>query len=211
MLNKILNQMSWRKAVKSFDLDKKLTEDQVDCLVETARLAPTSYGLQPVKLYVVSDDEVKLQLFEAGYKQPQFSTASHVFVLTARTEISQEDVDEQIRRTSNQQSVEEDSLSIYRQALENNLMKLPEEKAHNWAARQAYILLGMMMSTATQINIDVSPMEGFSKEKVDKIIGCSQEGYKSVVVLAAGFRDEKDSYLERPKVRKTKDEFVKYI
>jgi len=211
MLNKIVDQLNWRMAVKSFDNSKKLSDDQVDMLVETARLAPTSYGLQPIKLYVVSDEETKQKLFEAGYNQTQFSTASHVFVLAVRSELNKSDIDEQIKRSAKQQNVSEESLEGYKQALEQNILSMPKEMAFNWAAKQAYILLGMMISTATQADFDSSPMEGFSKEKFDQILGCDQEGYKSVVVLAAGYRDEEHSYGKKPKVRKTKEEFVKAI
>lgn len=210
-MQKIIDQMNWRKAVKSFDTSKPLNEEQVEALIQTARLAPTSYGLQPIKLYVVSNTEEKNKLFEAGYEQTQFSTASHVFVLAIREELEQKDINEQITRSAQQQRVSEESLSRYRNALKKNILGMSKESAFNWSARQAYILLGMMMSTAAQLQFDVSPMEGFSKDKFDEILGCKEEGYKSLVCLAAGYRDTQHAYIDRPKVRKTKEEFVKTI
>lgn len=211
MLDKILEQMNWRKAVKAFDSSKKLNEDQVNSLIETARLAPTSYGLQPFMLYVVSDQEMKQKLFEVGYQQTQFSTASHVFVLVVREKISQSDIDEQIKRSAHQTGVSTESLAPYRLALEKNIGTMLEEKAFVWASRQAYLVLGMMLATATQLQVDASPMEGFNKSKFDEILGCDKLGYKSVVCFAAGFRDNSHSYVERPKVRKNRDEFVKFV
>ena len=208
---KILPQLSWRAAIKSYDTKKKLTSKQVDLLLEAARMAPTSYGMQPIKLYVVSNSEIKKKLGAAGYNQPQFTDASHILVFAARTEITEQDVSEYITRISEQRGVSKASLDGFAQMLLGSTANKTPEQLHTWAAKQAYIALGMTLSIAAEHTIDTTPMEGFDPQKFDAILGTNDEGFTSVVALAAGFRSENDPYVQLKKVRKTAQEFYTEI
>lgn len=206
-----MDRLNWRAAIKKYDPSKKLSDDQVELLVETARMAPTSYGLQLVKLYVVSNDSVKKQLMEAGYQQPQFVDASHTFVLAVRETITPEDVQKYVDRIVEQRSVPAESIEGLKGMMLGSIKDRSPQELFVWNSRQAYILLGMMMAVAAEHNIDTTPIEGFVPEKFDEILGITKDGYKSVVVMPAGFRAEDDKYATMPKVRKTKEEFVEYV
>ncbi len=206
-----MDRLNWRAAIKKYDANKKLSDEQVELLVETARMAPTSYGLQLVKLYVVSNDSVKKQLMEAGYHQPQFVDASHTFVLAVRDTVTPEDIQEYVDRIAKQRSVPAESIDGLKGMMMGSIKDRSPQELFAWNSRQAYILLGMMMAVAADQNIDTTPIEGFVPEKFDEILGINKDGYKSVVVMPAGFRAEDDKYATMPKVRKTKEEFVKYV
>lgn len=211
MTQKTVQQLNWRAATKSYNPEKKLSDEQVELLTQVARLAPTSYGLQPIKLYVVSDESVKKEMRSAGYNQAQFTDASHVFVLTVRSSVTKNDVEEYIERISQQRGVEKKTLSGLKDTLINSISHKTSEELSAWNSKQAYILLGMMLLAAAEHKIDATPMEGFANDKFDEILGLDETGYTSVVVMAAGYRSENDKYSKQAKVRKTLSEFVEHI
>ena len=72
-----------------------------------------------------------------------------------------------------------------------------------WAARQAYIALGVGLVAAAINEVDATPMEGFDGPSMDKVLGLKEKGLRSVVLMALGYRDEKNDYLvHAKKVRK---------
>ena len=179
----VTKQLSWRAAIKEYDSSKKLSDEQVNALIEAARMAPTSYGLQPIKLYVVSDTASKEKLQKAGFDQPQFTQASHIFVLAARETVTSDDVSEYVKRTAQQRDQTVESLDGFKKMLLHSVSGKSQEDLHLWASKQAYILIGMMLSVAAQLEIDTTPMEGFSPGEFDEILGTKADGFKSVVVL----------------------------
>ena len=70
-----------------------------------------------------------------------------------------------------------------------------------WMDLQCYIALGFLMQTAALMKIDTCPMEGFSKDKYDDILGLHDKGLRSSIVCPVGYRDPSDKYATKPKVR----------
>lgn len=206
-----LSHLNWRAAIKQYDTKKKLSRDQVELLIEAARLAPTSYGIQPIKLYVVSDSEIQKKLQVAGYNQSQFADASHIFIFAARKTVTEADISEYIKRIHTQRKVPLKSLEEYKQIMLGSLSGKTAEELHISAAGQAYIALGVTLDVAALNNIDATPMGGFNPDAVDDILGIASDGFHSVVTMAVGFRSPDDVYSKMKKVRKTRQEFVKEI
>ena len=209
--NPNLSHLLWRAAIKQYDPSKKLTEEQVFLLAETARLAPTSRGIQPIKLYVISDQKIKDQLSKVGYNQPQFTTSSHIFVFAAKQTLTKTDVNEYISRVSSQRNTPLSDLERYKESLLKSIQGKSDKEHHSWSTKQAYLVLGMVLDVAAKNNIDTSPMEGFDADGLDKVLNIKKDGFHSVVIMTAGFRSEEDKYSKLPKVRKAKEEFVKEI
>ena len=82
-----LSNIEWRYATKLFDSTRKISDENLDKLVEAIRLTPTSFGLQPYHFYVVSNQEIKDKIQAVAWNQPQVGTASHVIVFAARTDL----------------------------------------------------------------------------------------------------------------------------
>ncbi len=200
--------LSWRSAIKNYDSNKKLTSSQVELLTEAARMAPTSYGLQPIGLLQIDNPALREKLQAAAYNQPQLTEASHVFVLTARTEITQKDIDSFIQATAEQRSVDSSSLDGLRDMMSQSLLSRTAEAQAHWAAKQAYLVLGTMLTVAAINNIDTTPMEGFDVAQADEILNLKETGFTSIVILTAGFRAVEDRYSKLPKVRKPVDTFL---
>lgn len=63
------------------------------------------------------------------------------------------------------------------------------------------------MQSASLLDIDNCPMEGFNNEKVDEILGLKESNLKSVTMLALGYRGE-DEYMHKPKIRKNQKQAI---
>ncbi|WP_262709471.1 nitroreductase family protein [Sphingobacterium thalpophilum] len=92
------------------------------------------------------------------------------------------------------------------------ILSRPEEDNFNWAARQAYIALGTALVAAAELKIDSTPMEGFDSTKFDALLQLREQGLRSVVILALGYRDaENDHFAQLKKVRLDLAEFVTFV
>ncbi len=203
----LLGAMQWRAAVKKF-IPQALSKDQMDLLLETVRLAPSGFGLQPVKLVVVTNPDVKAKLRAAGYGQPQISEASALFVFAVQTTLDDAFVDRYISDISETRGVPVEMLADYSNMMKGSLSSKTPEQRIEWAAKQAYLSLGALIVGAAVEGIDVGPMEGFDPSQFDEILGLTEKGLASKVIAAVGFRDDADPYLAMKKVRFPIDQVV---
>ena len=200
--------LQWRAAVKEFNPSKKVSEKDVHQLLESINLAPSSFGLQPYRFYVISDEHIKEKMAKAGYGQPQFSTASHLIVFASDKNVSEADVDAYVDNISKTRGVNKQDLTEYAQMMKGSMSSKSAIEMENWAARQAYIPVGVLMAAASVAKIDCSPMEGFDAAEVSNIIGATEEGFMARVVVALGYRSKDDKYAQMAKVRKPLAEIV---
>jgi nitroreductase len=198
----LLDALNWRYATKSYDTTKKIPADLWKTLEQSLVLAPSSYGLQPYKFLVVNDPAKRAELRPHSWGQSQITDASHLVVFAARTKLTEDHVKEFIQLTSDARGVPADALSGYRDMMIGDLVKGPRSAIiQHWAARQAYIALGELLTTAALLKVDATPIEGFSPPDYDKALGLEGSGYSAVVVAALGYRAADDKYASAPKVR----------
>jgi nitroreductase len=207
----ILDKLKWRYATKIFDPQRKLTSAQLNVLLESVNLAATSTGLQPFKLFVIENEKVRQLLGEAARNQPQVTEASQVLVFAAKTEISQQYIDEYIELVGKTRGIELAELEGYKTMVQKAVLKHDTESLKNWTARQAYLALGFLLSTAAVEEIDACPMEGFDKDRFDEILGLKEKGLTAVVMATVGFRSDKDAYANLAKVRRGLDEMMVFV
>lgn len=209
MKKEILEALNWRYAVKIFDKEKKVKEEDVETILEAGRLSPSSSGFEPWKFILVNDPIVRQKLFEVS-NQPKVTDASHLIVITYKT--SAEDlVQERLARTAKIQNQKVAELQKYKQYLEKSLQeKIEDGSFESWAKAQTYIPLGMMVETASLLGVDSGPMEGFENEKVDEILGLRDKNLKSATMLALGYRGDDPASL-KPKIRRDFNDVVEII
>lgn len=82
-----LSHLHWRYATKHFDPTRKVSDTDLDTILEAIRMTPTSFGLQPYHFYVVSNQDIKDKIQAASWNQPQIGSSSHLLVFTARTDL----------------------------------------------------------------------------------------------------------------------------
>lgn len=207
----ILHALSWRYATKIFDPSKKVEEDDISTILESARLSPSSFGIEMWKFIIVKDKAIRTKLRAAGYDQPKITDASHLIVITYRTDAAKNLTKELIERTAKAQNVKADSLGGFKAMLDSTVaQKLSVGTLESWVRTQTYIPLGIMIETAALLSIDTGPMEGFDNGKVDEILGLAKKNLKSVTMLTLGYRGD-DPASARPKVRRTYDEVIEII
>jgi nitroreductase/dihydropteridine reductase len=194
--------LEWRYAVKKFDATKKVSAEQLDTLLKTVQLAPSSFGLQPYKILVVEDAAIREQLKEAAFGQTQLTEASQVIVFAAETEINEAYTKNYIDEVARVRQTDRENIAGFEQAILGTLSRMAEDQKIAWAHKQAYIALGVLISAASEARIDTAPMEGFNAGKFDEILGLKEKGLTTSVIVNIGFRSEEDDYSHFAKVRK---------
>jgi nitroreductase len=188
---------------------EEISNEKSEIILEAIRLAPTSMGLQPFKVLVIKDKEIRERMKQACYNQPQITESAFILVFAVwkdNYEQKATDYIELIAKTRNQ-SIE--SIDGFKK---NLLNAIKSNDPISWAARQAYIAFGFGLATAAMLKIDTTPMEGFMPDELDKVLELDKLGLKSVVIMAIGNRDEKNDYLVNlPKVRKSKEDFFIHL
>ena len=165
-----LSNLNWRYATKKFDSSRKVTDTDLDTLLEAIRLTPTSFGMQPYHFYVVSSQEVKDKIHAAACNQPQICTASHVIVFAARSDLP-ENKEEFFTLLSGGNPEVRAHLKGYEDMVAGFVAsKADPADALAWSARQAYIAQGFAMAALAELEIDSCPMEGFDPAAVGQIL-----------------------------------------
>jgi nitroreductase len=208
----VIEALHWRYATKKFDPHRAIPADTWSALEEALVLAPSSYGLQPWKFFVVRDASTRTRLSAASHGQRQPIDCSHFVVFACRKDLGAGDVDRFIARIAEVRGVEADSLKGY-----GDLMKSSADNARKagnldaWMGRQVYIALGQFMTSAALLGVDTCPMEGIEPPLYDEILGLSALGYSALCACAAGYRAADDKYAGIPKVRFKAQDVIRHV
>jgi nitroreductase len=201
----IIEALNKRYAVKTFDKNKKVSDEDLNTILESARLAPSSIGIEPWKFFVIENEEIREKLRAVSHDQTKVTDASHIIVITYRTDGKQL-VSEMVERTAKIRNQKIEELEPIKTRYESMMETIPKL----WFKSQTYIPLGIMALTASLLGIDNCPMEGFDAAKVDEILGLSKQNLSVATILAIGYRGD-DSYAKLAKVRRDFDEVVEII
>lgn len=208
MAPNIIDKLKWRYATKRFDPSKKLSKEKLDILKETFKLTATSFGLQPIKMVVVSNQAIKEQLMPLTFNQAQIRDASHVLVLCIEKEIDADFIVEHFKRVEETRNTPRKILEPFEENLVNSFAEKQSKEIRQWMINQLYLTLGALLTVCAIEKIDSCPMEGFEPEKYNELLGLSELGLESVIVLPVGYRDESDFFISLKKVRREVDELT---
>jgi nitroreductase / dihydropteridine reductase len=201
----LINKLNWRYATKMFDIERKLDETQINDLVESFRLTPSSYGLQPWKLLLVNNKEIREKLKMASWNQSQITDSSHLFILCRENKIDNTYIEKYIQEVGSVKGITDlTHLDGYKNMMVANVVSRPDQEI--WMAKQVYIALGFMMSVCADMDIDSCPMEGFDVAEYSKILGLEEKGVTACAVLPVGYRSVNDMSADGKKVRKAKED-----
>ena len=200
----LLRALEWRYASKKMN-GKTVPGEKAERILDAIRLAPSSLGLQPYSVLVITDPEIKRQILPVANNQQQIIDSSHLLVFAAWDVITQERVEDFIRLTAATRNVSTGSLAVLRSKLDS-IAKRPVQENFEWAARQAYIAFATGIAAAAEERVDATPMEGFDKAALDALLGLKEKGLRSLTLLPLGYREkEKDWLVNLPKVRREKE------
>ncbi|GAE27837.1 oxygen-insensitive NAD(P)H nitroreductase [Halalkalibacter wakoensis JCM 9140] len=214
----ILDAFVFRHATKEFDPERKISDDDFQVILESARLSPSSVGYEPWKFLVIQNQQLREKLREVSWgAQGQLPTASHFVVILARTikdtKYDSDYVKNQMLNVKKFPPELFDKIKErYKSFQENDLHLLENERTMlDWAGKQTYIALANMMTTAALLGIDSCPIEGFQFDEVQKILdeeNLLEDGHLAISVMAAfGYRANDP----RPKTRKEVTDVIQWI
>ncbi len=203
-----IEKLQWRYATKRFDPNKILSKEQIDILKQAFNLTATSFGLQPLKLVVVSNAELKKQLMKASFNQPQVRDASHLLILCIEEKIDHNFIIDHFRRVEDTRKTPREILEPFEKNLIASFTEKDSDEIRDWMVNQLYLTLGALLTVCAVEKIDSCPMEGFEPEKYDMFLGLDKMGLKSVIVMPVGYRDESDFFKNLKKVRRGVDELT---
>ncbi|SFU29524.1 Nitroreductase [Pustulibacterium marinum] len=205
----LLQDLQWRHAVKAYDPEKKVSKENIDKIIEAARLAPTSSGLQPFKLLIIENQEIKDKLSEKALNPECMKECSHVIVFAAWDRYTAERIDKVYDLTTDERGLPRGRFSSYTDKLKSIYLEQPAEENHAHTARQTYIALGLALAQAAELKVDSTPVEGFDSAFVDEVLELEKLGLKSVSLMYVGYADADRDWLgSMKKVRVPKEEFV---
>jgi len=212
----ILDVFRFRHACKKFDASRSVSKEDFNTILEAARLSPSSFGFEPWKMVVLTDDALKQKLYPLAWgAQNSLNGASHFVLLLARKTadmIYSSDFISHVMQDVQHQSVEiaNQRRAKYRTFQEDDFNLLESERAmFDWAGKQTYIVLANMMTAAAYLGIDSCPIEGFQQSKVDELF--VQEGvfdpahFGVSVMVAFGYRAQEP---HRTKTRQPLEDLI---
>ena len=204
----LLESLQWRYATKKMNGDK-IPQDKLDRILEATRLAPSSYGLTPYQVIVVEDQILKEKLVPACYGQTQLADSSAVLVFATWDEVTEYSIENYINEIAKQRNIPVEVLGDLKNMMIGSITSMEHDQRIAWAQKQSYIGLGFSLVASAVEGVDSTPMEGFVPAKVDEVLGLSELGLKSAVILTLGYRDtENDSLSTMKKVRRN-DFFIR--
>jgi nitroreductase len=205
-MNQFIESQNWRYATKKFDATQKISSSDLDILKEAVRLTASSLGLQPYKVLIVENPDLRAQLQVAAFGQTQVVDASHLFVFASEYQVGETEIESYMASIASTRGINEEALAGFRTMVVNSVTKMDQITKENWTAKQVYLALGNLLNAAADLRIDATPMEGFNPSAVNNILGLQEKGLHAVALAALGYRHVDDKQQHLIKVRKSQTE-----
>lgn len=192
--------MDFRHACKLFDESRKIPHEEIREILEAGRKSPSSFGMEPWKFLVITNDELKAKIRPHCWNQPQITSCSHLVVILAAIE-SVKPENGVVKKRFLRRDMPKEMLDFYMDKYATHLSKTlsSDENILCWTARQTYIAAANMMTCAATLGIDSCPIEGFDKEDVETALGLDTKQYQLSLILPFGYRvNEQSSQLRLP-------------
>jgi nitroreductase len=187
-----LENLDWRHATKSFDPNKKVSEADLAKIKDAIQMAPTSFGLQPFHVVIVTEPAIRDQIKPVSWDQAQITDSSHLLVFCSRTD-TMERLDGYFEIASGGKPEVRAKMEMYENMMKGALEPRSAEDHKHWADKQTYIAHGFALAACAELKIDSCPIEGFDPAAVDKILGLP-ENTQSVVLMPIGYRAEEPKH-----------------
>jgi len=205
-MSNFINDANWRYATKKFDATKKVSNEDFEILKEAIQLSASSYGLQPYKVFIIENPEIRAKIQPVAWGQTQIVDASHLVVFANITDFSDAEIDAYVKNVSETRGIPAENVKGYGDFVKSKITTLPVEERNNWTAKQTYLALGNLLNAAAEMKIDVTPMEGFEPAAVNEILGFDKLGLNASLIATIGYRHEDDATQHYAKVRKSNEE-----
>ena len=202
----LIEQLNWRYATKKMN-GNSIPDEKLNAILEAIQLSPSSSGIQPYKVFVISDRELLKKIHPIASEQSQILDCSHLLVFASWDKYERDAIAETFQYTLKERNLPSDTMDAYLDRLWGAYSPLPQDWHATHSAKQAYIALGIAMVAAAEQKVDATPMEGFDNAALDALLNLPEQGLKSAALLPLGFRDAENDWLApMKKVRRPKEE-----
>ena len=205
-MSNFITNANWRYATKKFDTTKKVSKEDLETLKEAIRLSASSFGLQPYRVLIIDNPELRAKLQPAAWGQSQIVDASQLIVFANITNFGETEIDTCIANITETRGLPADALKTYGDFMKSKIVALSEDVRNTWSSKQTYLALGNLLNAASELKIDVTPMEGFEPAQVNEILGLGKLGLNATLLATIGYRHEEDATQHYAKVRKSNEE-----
>ncbi len=203
--------MNWRYATKRM-ITRTVPESTINNIIEAIHLSPSSLGLQPYEVFVISNPEIKNKILPIAFNQNQVVEASHLLVFAAWDKYTEERIDKVFDYLAQERNLPAGDVEGQKNAAKKYFFALSEEAQFCQATKQSGIALGVAILTAALEGIDASSMEGFNPAALDEFLQLKEKGLRSTTLLALGYRDEVNDWnYKLKKVRKPLQKLITTI
>ena len=207
----LLEKLKWRYAAKAMN-GSKVPQNKIENILEAISLAPTSSGLQPFEVFVITNQEIKEKIKPIAWNQSVITDCSHLLVFAAWDTYTAERINKMFDLTNSVRGFKNEGWEKYRQMLLDNYPQKEAEENFNHATKQAYIAFSQAIAAAAFEEVDATPLEGFDPSALDEILDLRAKGLRSCVMLPLGYRDaENDWLVNLAKVRKSRADLITEI
>lgn len=215
---RILDAFHFRHACKLFDASKKISDEDFQFILETGRLSPSSFGLEPWKFVVLQNQQLRDKLAAVSWgAADKLKTASHFVLVLSRLAGGLRADSDHVQHILKEVQGLPENISGQATKTIGNFEKSDfaltgdDRVFFEWGCRQTYLAVANMMTAAAEIGIDSCPMEGFPKAKVEQILKdegiINGDDFGIACMVAFGYRAKEP----RPKTRQSMDEVVQWI
>lgn len=205
----LLQDLNWRHAVKAYDSTKKVDDENINKIVEAARLAPSSSGLQPFNVIVVENQEVKEKLAKGALNPDCMRDCSHVIIFAGWDRYTAERIDKVYNFSTDERGLPRGRFGSYTDKLKEIYLNQSADENFAHIARQTYIALGLALAQAAALRVDSTPVEGFDPIILDEVLELKKYGLKSVCLMYVGYSYKPSDWIaSMKKVRTPREEFV---
>lgn len=196
-MSEFLEAMAFRHACKVFDTEKQIPSEQFESILEVGRISPSSFGMEPWRLVVVRNPNLRKALKSACWNQNQITECSELVIFTTDNDTVRSD-SPYVRKMFERRGLPAEAVDTYMGVYKNYLAPIEADEVllENWTAKQCYIALANMMTYAATLKIDTCPIEGFDKEEVEAILDL-EYGHSVAVMCAFGYRAKAQSEQKR--------------
>lgn len=201
-MKKFLDLQNWRYATKKYDATKKISNEDLETIKKAVQISASSYGLQPYKVLIIENKDIREKLKPVAWGQTQITDASHLLVFANIINFGDSEIDAYINNVSQTRNIPTENLEGMSNFIKSKISTLPEEERNIWTSKQTYLALANLLTATAELDIDATPMEGFESEHFNKILGLDSLGLNASVIATIGYRAEDDTTQHYAKVRK---------
>jgi nitroreductase len=201
-----------RYSTKKYDPARTIPAPLWDALEQTLQYSASSTGIQPWRFLVVGKETRQKLLDASGHNRGIVGDASHLVVFAARRELVAADVERHVANFIAVRHLEGDAAETLRQRQLGFLSRVPADfDSFQFSAYQVYIALGNLLTSATLLGLDSTPIGGFEPAAYDRILGLDATPYRSVVLATLGYHAADDANANAAKVRFPIEQVIQHV